>query len=325
MPIDIRKGNQIFGPHTVDDLKAFVAAGEIDKSDTVIKEDGSTVTVDEFLELPQSNPLKLKRVSPGAAPPPVPSALPSALPPRLAGGIKPGFEKSAPANFSQPLKNRARQHSSKVQVSDTSFFHKAASYAVLAMLFAVAISLGGRIFDALKEPPFAALISGLAKLLFASAVPAGILALCGMVKYGTSRLLIKGLAGVILPLLVLSAATFVTKGRKLLVEKIDMVQIASAINGQGPKMVDQITRLEGATAGPGNRLTLRFTIVSFNVQQIDRVAWRTEVVPTIRKTMINSAFSDFVRNGTVVVYRYHDRNGAFVDELTFTAKDLPKK
>ena len=81
MPIDIRRGNCIYGPHTPEALKAFVERGEIALNDTVIHEDGTTLSVGEFLESPVPFKLRLAVPDAPAASPALRPAVPPPLPP----------------------------------------------------------------------------------------------------------------------------------------------------------------------------------------------------------------------------------------------------
>ena len=75
----------------------------------------------------------------------------------------------------------------------------------------------------------------------------------------------------------------------LISTKSDLDRAARAINATVPKMVDETTRLDSASAGPGQRLTYNLTLVSQKAQDIDRVAWKQNVVPVIRANMAQAS------------------------------------
>lgn len=94
--------------------------------------------------------------------------------------------------------------------NESSFHHKAATYAVLAIpaciflnivLGSVARATAGSITPATRL-----ILSTLPGFVMLSAFPAGIIALCGIPKHGRKKLLWKGLLGVILPILLIALA-----------------------------------------------------------------------------------------------------------------------
>lgn len=94
----------------------------------------------------------------------------------------------------------------------SSFHHKAASYGVLIIPTAIAlnVTLVAGVSAALSEAPplVRAGISAIPGFLILSALPAGVIALCGIPKYGRKKLLWKGLVGVLVPVLLFAMAMF---------------------------------------------------------------------------------------------------------------------
>jgi hypothetical protein len=107
-------------------------------------------------------------------------------------------------------------------------------------------------------------------------------------------------------------------------DKNDLNNVARAINATAPKMVDEATRLDSATAGPDRRLTYNLTLVSQKAQDIDRVAWKQNVVPKIRANMIQTqGMHTMLAAGVTVVSRYSSSDGVFIDEIVIKPEDLP--
>jgi hypothetical protein len=101
MNFDIRKDGQIFGPHTVDELKALVASGDVALTDIVIKELGEEVPVGVFLE--QSRPLKLKVLAPAVPEPRLTPPVPFPAPRATAPSPAPRTSAKPPAITEPPL------------------------------------------------------------------------------------------------------------------------------------------------------------------------------------------------------------------------------
>jgi hypothetical protein len=81
-----------------------------------------------------------------------------------------------------------------------SLFHKAASFAIFAIVASFVLQfVYGKIW--LQLPPDAARLLGFVpSIAIISAIPAGVIALCGIPRYGRRKLLWKGLVGMILPI-----------------------------------------------------------------------------------------------------------------------------
>lgn len=88
-------------------------------------------------------------------------------------------------------------------------------------------------------------------------------------------------------------------------------------------MIDEITRLDKATAGPGKRLTVDVTIISLKASDIDRNVWNTTVIPKLKEGILASGVASVLRTGNTVTYRYTGSDGALIDELSLTEADLP--
>ena len=97
--------------------------------------------------------------------------------------------------------NDISQHISTEETN--SLFHKAASYAIKAI---IAAFIAKFLFTAiwLDLPSRISEILGyLISLLLISAIPAGFIALCGIPRFGKRKLLWKGLVGLLLPMILI--------------------------------------------------------------------------------------------------------------------------
>ena len=130
---------------------------------------------------------------------------------------------------------------------------------------------------------------------------------------------------------VLKVAGPIVLGCALLVASADfqrkdpqLEQIAQAVNASAPKVVDEVTRLDSATAEPGRRLTYRMTI-SIPYSEFDRTEWDKKTVPAIRTNTIEQEGSrQLLKAGITIAIRYSSKDGIFLDEIIFTSSDLPK-
>src|ERR1039458_6669331 len=80
---------------------------------------------------------------------------------------------------------------------------------------------------------------------------------------------------------ILGCGILLTIGNLLNTES-DLDRAVREINANVPKMVDEATRLDSASAGPRRRLTYNLTLISMKAQAIDRVALKQNVRPTPR-------------------------------------------
>ena len=89
-------------------------------------------------------------------------------------------------------------------------------------------------------------------------------------------------------------------------------------------MVDEVTQLDRATAGPGRRLTYHMTI-SISQSEFNRTEWEQKTVPSIRtNTLQQDATRALLKAGISVVIRYSSKDGTYLDETIFTPSDLAR-
>ena len=90
-----------------------------------------------------------------------------------------------------------------------------------------------------------------------------------------------------------------------------------------PKMVDQVTRFDRATANPGQRLTIEQTIITVKAADIPKTTWDS-FVPQLRKNISSSKIGRLPSKGITVVYRYFGNDGKLVGEFIITPQDSKK-
>ncbi len=92
---------------------------------------------------------------------------------------------------------------------------------------------------------------------------------------------------------------------------------AQEFSAGAPRMVDDQTRLDRATAGPGHRVVLHHTVTRLKANEVDRSAWQRSVVPQLRQNVLNSRMNDVLGRGITLVYRYSGSDGVLIDEVVF--------
>jgi hypothetical protein len=205
--------------------------------------------------------------------------------------------------------------------AQSTVYHKAANYAVMAVVGSIVLNITvlGALFSA--DPLFRRISSLLVGIVLLSAIPAGIVALCGIRKCGKSGLLGKGLAGVLIPILLIAMAVpAFLKVRQISIQK-RVEQVATEITRETPKMIDEVTRLDKATVDGANEITVDFTITSFAGKDVDKKKWDDLAVPMLKANIKNSIFGSLLKQGVGVKYRYHGNDGIFFAELVFDPKD----
>jgi hypothetical protein len=83
----------------------------------------------------------------------------------------------------------------------------------------------------------------------------------------------------------------------------------------GPRMVDNVTRFDRATQGPGLTLTIDETLVTLRAADVSRQAWQN-AVPRLRQQMALGAPGALSRKGITVIYRYFGKDGVLIGSVT---------
>lgn len=107
---------------------------------------------------------------------------------------------------------------------------------------------------------------------------------------------------------------------------VDLDRVVHEVNAVVPKRIDEATRLDRASAGPGRRLTYDLTLVSMKAQDVDRVAWKQKAVPSIRANMTQTkAVHTLLSAGVTVSSRYFSSDGVLIDEIVTSPEELLTK
>ena len=105
-----------------------------------------------------------------------------------------------------------------------------------------------------------------------------------------------------------------------------IAQIAGQANGAAPAAIDPNTRLDGARAGPGLRLTVMYTLVNAESSGVDSATFEPLLTPTIRDNgCSNPDLRPLIDQGVVVVLEYRGKKGDLIGTVNIdrAACDAP--
>jgi hypothetical protein len=89
-----------------------------------------------------------------------------------------------------------------------------------------------------------------------------------------------------------------------------IAQIAGQANGAAPAAVDPNTRLDGAKAGPGLRLTVMYTLVNAESTGVNSATFEALLAPTIKEnSCANPDLRPLIDQGVAVVLEYRGTRG----------------
>jgi hypothetical protein len=89
-----------------------------------------------------------------------------------------------------------------------------------------------------------------------------------------------------------------------------LAEIAGQANQAAPANIDSDTRLDGARAGPGLRLTSTYTLVNSESDGVNSATFETKLTPVIKKASCeNPDLRPLIDQGVVVVLEYRGNKG----------------
>ena len=93
----------------------------------------------------------------------------------------------------------------------------------------------------------------------------------------------------------------------------ELAQAADRINASGPRMIDDITRLDGAQVSPGPMFTYEYTLTSISVRVLsatDLETLRARLSAHVRQVVCSgTALQPVLRTGVTTGFHYRDRDG----------------
>ncbi len=102
----------------------------------------------------------------------------------------------------------------------------------------------------------------------------------------------------------------------------ELEKAAKVLNKNTPKMIDEDTRMDAATIGPGFRINTNYTLPKHSAGEINA----DQLAQNIRPTLKNYACSKknmklLLQYGADFVYLYHDKNGILITSITIDRND----
>jgi len=100
------------------------------------------------------------------------------------------------------------------------------------------------------------------------------------------------------------------RARQALLLQRAIAGIAGQANQAAPANVDSDTRLDGARAGPGLKLTTMYTLVNAEPQGVNSSTFEAKLGPTIKQAGCdNPELRPLIDQGVVVVLEYRGKQG----------------
>ena len=105
----------------------------------------------------------------------------------------------------------------------------------------------------------------------------------------------------------------------------ELTQAANGVNAAAPKMIDRITRLDGAHVGPGSLFTYEYTLTNMRLHEISPVIlatlrWRLSA--HVRQAVCSgTALKPMLTTGTTVRFHYRDREGQSLVMVSVSSAD----
>jgi hypothetical protein len=96
-----------------------------------------------------------------------------------------------------------------------------------------------------------------------------------------------------------------------------LAAIAGQANQAAPAIIDSNTRLDGARAGPGLRLTSTYTLVNPESEGINSTTFEAKLIPVVKTASCkNPDLRPLIDQGVVVVLEYRGNDGNPIGTLT---------
>ena len=101
--------------------------------------------------------------------------------------------------------------------------------------------------------------------------------------------------------------------------KKGLSEIAGQANQAAPANIDANTRLDGAKAGPGLKLTSTYTLLDPESEGINATTFETKLTPVVKKgSCENSDLRPLIDQGVVVVLEYRGNDGKPIGTVSIT-------
>ncbi|TMP77824.1 hypothetical protein CWB73_18590 [Pseudoalteromonas phenolica] len=104
---------------------------------------------------------------------------------------------------------------------------------------------------------------------------------------------------------------------------VELTKTAAMLNKNGPVMLDEETRLDSVTAF-SSYIIYNNTMINYSVEQLDTSQFTTLLQYIVIKPLCsNKDLKAFKEYGVTMVYRYLDKSGNFISELSKDMSSCP--
>lgn len=108
----------------------------------------------------------------------------------------------------------------------------------------------------------------------------------------------------------------------------ELTQAANSVNARSPRMIDKITRLDGAHSGPGPLFTYEYTLTNISARlltpkSLDTVRWRLSA-DVGQAVCGGSGLQPVLRAGVITRIHYRDRDGQDLVMVRVSSADCGK-
>jgi hypothetical protein len=98
-----------------------------------------------------------------------------------------------------------------------------------------------------------------------------------------------------------------------------LAEIAGQANGAAPANIDENTRLEGAKAGPGLKLTTTYTLVNAAAEGVNTTTFETKLGPIVKQgSCANPDLRPLIDLGVLVILEYRGNDGKPIATVNIT-------
>jgi len=105
--------------------------------------------------------------------------------------------------------------------------------------------------------------------------------------------------------------------KKLRALTMRLAEIAGQANQAAPTNVDSDTRLDGARAGPGLKLTSMYTLVNAELNGVNSTTFEAKLAPIIKRASCDNAeLRPLIDQGVVVVLEYRGNQGNLIGTIS---------